>query len=76
MSKDVAMGAEKWVDMHSYYKKDNNSQDCRYIKSPGFQIVATNTQMMFFFRFDVIKSRLFGTERDGLSDIWIRQMFF
>ena len=27
LSKDVAMGAEKWVDMHSYYKKENNTQN-------------------------------------------------
>ena len=61
LSKDVAMGAEKWVDMHSYDKKDNNSQDCiDTIKSQGFQIVATTpTQMMFFFlSLILLKSRL------------------
>lgn len=42
LSKNVAMGAEKWVDMYSYYKKENNSQDCiDTIKSKGYQIVAT-----------------------------------
>ena len=42
LSKDVAMGAEKWVDMHSYYEKENNTQDCiDALKSQGFQIVAT-----------------------------------
>ena len=25
LSKDVAMGAEKWLDIHSYYNTENNS---------------------------------------------------
>jgi len=73
LSKDVAMGAEKWVDMHSYYEKENNTQDCiDEIKSQGFQIVATtpHTNDVFLPEFDVTKPSafFFGTERDGLSD--------
>ncbi len=73
LSKDVAMGAEKWVDMHSYYEKENNTQDCiDEIKSQGFQIVATtpHTNDVFLPEFDVSKKSafFFGTERDGLSD--------
>jgi len=73
LSKDVAMGAEKWVDMHSYYEKENNTQDCiDEIKSQGFQIVATtpHTNDVFLPEFDVTKRSafFFGTERDGLSD--------
>ena len=72
------MGAEKWVDMHSYYKKDNNSQDCiDTIKSQGFQIVATtpHTNDVLLPDFDVTKKSafFFGTERDGLSDIVMDQ---
>ena len=73
LSKDVAMGAEKWVDMHSYYEKENNTQDCiDEVKSQGFQIVATtpHTNDVFLPEFDVSKKSafFFGTERDGLSD--------
>ena len=78
LSKDVAMGAEKWVDMHSYFTKENNSQDCiDTIKSQGFQIVATtpHTSDVLLPEFDVSKKSafFFGTERDGLSDMVLDQ---
>lgn len=78
LSKDVAMGAEKWVDMHSYYKKDNNTQDCiDELKSQGFQIVATtpHTNDVLLPDFDVSKKSafFFGTEISGLSDIVLDQ---
>ena len=78
LSKDVAMGAEKWVDMHSYYEKENNTQDCiDYVRSQGFQIVATtpHTNDIFLPEFDLTKKSafFFGTERDGLSDIVMDQ---
>lgn len=78
LSKDVAMGAEKWVDMHSYYKKENNTQDCiDELKSQGFQIVATtpHTDDVLLPDFDVTKKSafFFGTEISGLSDIVLDQ---
>ncbi len=78
LSKDVAMGAEKWVDMHSYFQKENNSQDCiDTIKSQGFQIVATtpHTSDVLLPEFDITKKSafFFGTERGGLSDIVMDQ---
>ena len=78
LSKDVAMGAEKWVDMHSYYEKENNTQDCiDYVRSQGFQIVATtpHTNDVFLPEFDLTKKSafFFGTERDGLSGIVMDQ---
>jgi len=78
LSKDVAMGSEKWVDMHSYYEKENNTQDCiDKIKSQGFQIVATtpHTNDVFLPEFDVSERSafFFGTERGGLSDLVMDQ---
>lgn len=78
LSKDVAMGAEKWVDMHSYYKKENNTQDCMdELKSQGFQIVATtpHTNDVLLPDFEVTKKSafFFGTEISGLSDIVLDQ---
>ena len=78
LSKDVAMGAEKWVDMHSYYEKENNTQDCiDALKSQGFQIVATtpHTNDVLLPDFDVNKKSafFFGTEISGLSDIVLDQ---
>lgn len=78
LSKDVAMGAEKWVDMHSYYKKENNTQDCiDHLKAEGYQIVATtpHTNDVLLPDFDVTKKSafFFGTEISGLSDIVLNQ---
>jgi tRNA (guanosine-2'-O-)-methyltransferase len=78
LSKDVAMGAEKWVDMHSYYEKENNTQDCiDKLKSQGFQIVATSphTNDVLLPDFDITKKSafFFGTEISGLSDIVLDQ---
>ena len=78
LSKHVAMGAEKWVDMHSYYKKENNTQDCiDAIKSQGYQIVATtpHTNDVLLPDFDISKKSafFFGTEKEGLSDLVMDQ---
>ena len=78
LSKDVAMGAEKWVDMYSYYEKENNTQDCiDKLKSQGFQIVATtpHSNNVLLPDFDISKKSafFFGTEISGLSDIVLDQ---
>ena len=78
LSKHVAMGAEKWVDMQSYYKKENNTQDCiDAIKSQGYQIVATtpHTDDVLLPDFDISKKSafFFGTEKEGLSDLVMDQ---
>jgi len=78
LSKDVAMGAEKWVDMHSYFKKENNTQDCiNHLKAEGFQIVATTPHHddVLLPEFDVTKKSafFFGTEISGLSDVVLGQ---
>ena len=78
LSKDVAMGSEKWVDMYSYYEKENNTQDCiDKLKSQGFQIVATtpHSNNVTLPDFDITKKSafFFGTEISGLSDIVLDQ---
>ena len=78
LSKDVAMGAQKWVDMFSYYEKENNTQDCiDHLKAQGYQIVATtpHTDDVLLPEFDVTKKSafFFGTEITGLSDIVLDQ---
>ena len=74
LSKDVAMGAEKWVDMHSYYKKENNTQECiDTLRKQGYQIVATtphsNDVMLPDFDVSQKSAFFFGTEISGLSDL-------
>jgi len=77
-SKDVAMGAEKWVDLHSYYQKENNTQDCiDKLRKQGYQIVATtphsNDIMLPDFDVSQKSAFFFGTEISGLSDLVLEQ---
>jgi tRNA (guanosine-2'-O-)-methyltransferase len=78
LSKDVAMGAEKWVDLHSYYQKENNTQDCiDKLRKQGYQIVATtphsNDVMLPDFDANQKSAFFFGTEISGLSDLVLEQ---
>tara|TARA_B100000900_G_scaffold384297_1_gene373001 strand:- start:934 stop:1602 length:669 start_codon:yes stop_codon:yes gene_type:complete len=78
LSKDVAMGSQKWVDMHSFYKKENNTKECiDHLKEEGYQIVATtpHTNDVLLPEFDITKKSafFFGTEIIGLSDIVLEQ---
>ncbi|UUV21048.1 TrmH family RNA methyltransferase [Paenimyroides aestuarii] len=68
IDKQIAMGAEKWVDINSH----NTTQNCiDAIKQKGYQIVATTPHKDAFLLddFDVTKPSaiFFGTEKDGLS---------
>ena len=64
----IAMGAQKWVDVHRY----NSPQDCMdTLRSQGYQIIATtpHTDSCYVNDFDISKKSafFFGTERNGLS---------
>ena len=74
IDKEIAMGAEKWVDIHRY----NNNQACiDSLKVKGYQIVATTPHVDAFHLedFDVTKPSaiFFGTERLGLSEDIMKQ---
>lgn len=71
---EVAMGASKWLDVHRYSNRENNTvQTLRKLKSEGYRIVATtpHTDDVLLNNFDVSKGKfalVFGTEREGISD--------
>lgn len=74
IDKEIAMGAEKWVDIHRH----NSSQNCiDHLRSKGYQIVATtpHADSSLLENFDISKpaALFFGTERSGLSDDIINQ---
>ncbi|MCP1997101.1 RNA methyltransferase [Flavobacterium sp. HSC-61S13] len=74
IDKEIAMGAEKWVDIHRH----NSSQNCiDHLRSKGYQIVATtpHADSSLLENFDISKpaALFFGTERSGLSDEIINQ---
>ena len=68
IDKEIAMGAQKWVNLHRYNTVDTCIDD---LKNQGYQIVATSphNQSVALHNFDVTKKSafFFGTERDGLS---------
>ena len=68
IDKEIAMGAQKWVDIHTY-ESITNCVDT--LKSKGYQIIATtphdNDCLLDDFDISKPSALFFGTERDGLS---------
>jgi tRNA (guanosine-2'-O-)-methyltransferase len=74
IDKEIAMGAQKWVDIASF----DNVQTCiNTIKNKGYQIIATSPHenSCLLDDFDITKpsALFFGTERDGLSSEILQQ---
>jgi tRNA (guanosine-2'-O-)-methyltransferase len=74
IDKQIAMGAEKWVDITKY---DNMSSCLTELKKQGYQIIATtpHNDSCMLDEFDVTKKSaiFFGTEIDGLSEEVMQQ---
>jgi len=74
LDKNIAMGAEKWVDVHKY----RNTSDCiTTLKQQGYQIIATtphddSTLLPDFFP-ETKSAIFFGTEKEGLSEVVMQQ---
>ncbi|PTX62906.1 tRNA (guanosine-2'-O-)-methyltransferase [Kordia periserrulae] len=69
MDREIAMGAQKWVDIHRY----NNTKSCiARLRNEGYRIVATtpHTNSQYLHEFDTTQKAafFFGKEREGLSD--------
>ena len=74
IDKEIAMGAEKWVDIHRFA----TNQDCiDALKAKGYQIIATtpheNDCMLEDFDITKPSAIFFGTERLGLSEEVLQQ---
>jgi tRNA (guanosine-2'-O-)-methyltransferase len=74
LDKEIAMGAEKWVDITRY----NQSQDCiDTLQNQGYQIIATtpHNDSCLIENFDISKKSaiFFGTERNGISENIMQQ---
>lgn len=68
LDKDIAMGAQQWVDLYRY----KTTTDCiDTLRQKGYKIVATTPHgencSLTNFKFDGKTALFFGTERDGLS---------
>lgn len=74
IDKEIALGAEKWVDIHRY----STNQDCiQDLREKGYQIIATtpheNDCMLEDFDISKPSAIFFGTERNGLSEEVLQQ---
>lgn len=69
IDKEIAMGAQKWVDVNRYESILNCVES---LKNKGYQIIATtpheNDCLMDDFDISKPSAFFFGTERDGLSE--------
>lgn len=71
-SKDVSIGADKWLDLHFYKGTNNNTTDCLYkLKKAGYTICATTPHQPSIPINDLDLTSpialVFGTEKTGLS---------
>ena len=69
LDKNIAMGAEKWVDV----VRHESSKDCiSELRKRGYKIIATTPHesdcSLADFKIDKKTALFFGTERDGLSE--------
>ena len=69
LDEEIAMGAQKWVDVKRY----QNSKDViRALRKQGYMIVATSphadSSLLQNFQLDQKTALFFGTENKGLSD--------
>lgn len=70
----VVHGASKWIDLHKYNEKENNTLDCiNKLKSEGYKIYGTTPHtddcLIQDIPLDEKVALMFGTEMTGLSDI-------
>jgi tRNA (guanosine-2'-O-)-methyltransferase len=75
LNPDVVMGSSKWVDLHQYNQKEQNTlTTILKLKKQGYRIVATSPHRndILLPDFDLSKGKaafFFGTELTGLSDV-------
>lgn len=69
LDKNIAMGAEQWVDINRY---QTSSECITALKDIGYQIVATtphnDSRLLPYFKLKTKTALFFGTEKEGLSE--------
>ncbi|SDR65084.1 tRNA (guanosine-2'-O-)-methyltransferase [Christiangramia echinicola] len=74
IDKEIAMGAQKWVDINRY----TSTKAClKRLRAEGYRIIATSphddSQMLNDFDISTPAALFFGTEKDGLSEEIMRE---
>lgn len=74
IDREIAMGAQKWVDIHRYH---STSACISKIRSEGYQVIATtpykNDHLLEEFDVSTKSCFFFGRETEGLSEEVIQQ---
>ncbi|MBW6535450.1 MAG: RNA methyltransferase [Mariniphaga sp.] len=74
VDREVAMGASKWLSLHKYNQKEQNSLEAiKKIKKMGYRIVATSPHIndQLLPEFDLTQGKaaiVFGSELPGISE--------
>ncbi len=73
VSRHVAKGSQKWLNIHRYKEDGDNTQKClEDLKSEGYQIIGTtpHNESCYLSNFDITKKSafVFGVEKEGISD--------
>lgn len=73
VSRHVAKGSQKWIDVHRYKEDGKNTEKCLDdLKSKGYQIIGTtpHNDSCVLSNFDVTKKSafVFGVEKTGISE--------
>lgn len=75
----VVHGASKWINLHKYNEKDNNTLDCiNKLKADGYKVYGTTPHtddcLIQDIPLDSKVALMFGTELTGLSDIAMKNV--
>jgi len=69
LDKNIAMGAEQWVDVKRY---ENTEKCLKQLRKRGYRIIATTPHddscLLQDFKFEGKTALFFGTEKEGLSE--------
>jgi len=78
VSRHVAKGSQKWLDIKKYNQSATNTQDCiDALRNEGYQIIATtpHNDSCMLHEFDITKKSafVFGVEKEGVSEYTMNQ---
>lgn len=78
VSRHVAKGSQKWLDIKKYNSSATNTQDCLdALRNDGYQIIATtpHNDSCVLHEFDITKKAafVFGVEKEGVSEYTMNQ---
>ena len=78
VSRHVAKGSQKWLDIKKYNQSATNTQDCLdALRNDGYQIIATtpHNESCYLHEFDITKKSafVFGVEKEGVSEYTMKQ---